>query len=117
MTPYELLAAARRLVELPACETEGVWARASALLGRQALEAALHDILVARAPGAQTTPFTTQLLLLRVLHEDKELAARIAYTWSALSRATHFQGYELPPTADALRAWLTSVDALLAEPT
>lgn len=111
--PHQLLAAAERLLERPATETGGVWPRAAAILTRQALERALADFLTDRAPGSQAASFTTQLLLLRLLHPNPELAARTAYTWSALSSATHHHGYELNPTAAALRAWLTTVSELV----
>ena len=48
MTPEELLAAARRLVERPDAVTAGVWPRAAALLARQALEVAMAALWAAR---------------------------------------------------------------------
>jgi hypothetical protein len=113
LTARDALTAARNLVDRPLAETEGLWARAAAILGRQALEEALRSILDREAPGARAAPFTTQLVLLRALHDDRELAGRVAYTWAALSRATHHQGYELPPPVESLRGWLDVVDELV----
>ncbi len=111
-TPSELLAAARRLLDQPADATAGLWPRAAALLARQALEGQLAHLLDAEAPGASAAPFTTQLLVLRSIHPNPDLAARVAYAWNALSRATHHHGYELPPTAVALRSWISTIEDL-----
>ena len=114
MTPGELLAAARDLVERPAGETAGLWSRAATLLTRQALEAALGQILAKRAPGSQAASFSAQLLVLGDVLDDPGLAARAAYTWSALSRATHQQGYELPAGDKELRRWIETVGEIVA---
>lgn len=73
----------------------------------------LYEVLLADAPRMSQVPFTTQLLVLRALHPDDPSATTIAYTWSALSQATHFHGYELPPTAEALRGWIESVETFV----
>jgi hypothetical protein len=52
MTPEELLAAARRLIERPDAATAGVWPRAAALLTRQALE----QTMARRLPLGRTQP-------------------------------------------------------------
>ena len=57
--------------------------------------------------------FTAQLLALQMVHDDPELAGRVAYAWAALSRATHHHGYELPATASALRSWMAVVGELV----
>ena len=67
------------------------------------MEARLDELLSKDAPGAYDAPFRTRFLVLRAVHPDEEVATRAAYVWGALSRATHYQGYELPPTAEALR--------------
>lgn len=107
MSPRELLAAAARLVDRADESTRGVWARAAAICARQALELELARRL---PPGVQAAPFATQLLVYRVIGGD----ANAAYVWAALSRACHHQGYELPPTAMALRGWIADVDGFLA---
>jgi hypothetical protein len=114
MNAPDLLREARQLIDIAANETTGLWARAAAMLARQSLELALRDILAREAPGAHAAPFRTQLLVFRSLHHGDELPARIAYTWVALSQSTHYQGYELPPTAEALRGWIETVHALLS---
>ena len=110
----QLLAAAEHLLDHATPQTEGYWPRATAILTRQALEATLHQFLAAHAPDCERASFTAKLLVLRVLHPDPNLAARIAYTWSALSQATHHQAYDLPPTEPTLRNWLTTVMELSA---
>lgn len=115
MSPSDLLRAATRLVDAPTAKTAGLWARASAMLARQALEGALRDFLRAEAPGAQEAPFRTQLLLLRALYRDQDLAARAVYAWVALTHATHHEGYELGPTAEELREWIETVTAFVRE--
>lgn len=114
MTPAELLARARELVEQPDDASAGLWARAAAILARQALEGAMARVLAARVPGAQATNFTVQLLCLRRYLDDEQLAARVAYTWAALSSATHHHGYRLAPVASELRGWIEVAEALVA---
>lgn len=113
MTPHDLLAAARDLVERPADDTAAVWGRAATLLTRQALEGAMADLLTTRAPGSQAASFSAQLLVLGDVLDDPTLAARAAYTWSALSRASHQQGDELPAGDKQLRRWIETVGELV----
>jgi hypothetical protein len=107
MTPEELLAAARRLVERPDAVTAGVWPRAAALLARQALEAAMAALWAARprAAGLSECSMRSQLLCLTV-YLDQDTATRAAYLFAALSRACHYHSYELAPTATELTRWL-----------
>lgn len=114
MTPLDLISAARRLVDESTSETAGLWGRAAALLARQALEIAVADTLSKHAPELLAAPFRTQFLVLRALAEDDGLAAQAAYTWVALSQATHHQGYELPPSAESLRSWIQTVEQFVA---
>lgn len=58
--------------------------------------------------------FASQLIVLRSLVAP-DVAKEVAWTWSALSAATHAHSYELPATGDELRRWLDSVDRLAAE--
>jgi hypothetical protein len=66
MTPEELLAAARRLVDRPDAATAGVWPRAAALLARQALELVLAGLWAAQpqATGLSGCTMRSQLLCL-----------------------------------------------------
>jgi hypothetical protein len=108
MTPDDLLAAARRLVERPDSGTAGVWPRAAAFLARQALEEAMA-LLWVRQPGAvglSKSAMRSQLLCLTA-YLGAETAARAAYLSAALSRACHYHPYELAPTATELTRWLT----------
>jgi hypothetical protein len=106
-----LLRIARDLVQRPDPRTAGIWPRASALLARQALEAALDDLWKRRAPGLEQCSMKAQLLCLPAyLPKDVELATRVSYAWTGLSRATHHHAYELPPAAEELRGWLETVE-------
>ena len=44
---------------------------------------------------------------------DALLAGRIAYTWSALSRACHYHPYELPPSMSELADHFATVEELI----
>lgn len=116
MSPRELTAAARSLIEDPNAATSILWARAAAVLARQALESQLALVLRELAPGSPSAPFRAQLLCLTALHHDQALAQRVAYTWSALSGATHYHDYEIPPTASELQSWLETVAAFVDAP-
>ena len=95
--------------------TAGIWPRATALLARQALEGALDDLWRLRAPGLEHCSARAQLLCLpSYLPGHEELAERVSYAWSGLSRACHQHPYELPPTSSELLGWLTTVDQLVA---
>ncbi|MBX3271680.1 MAG: hypothetical protein KF729_15545 [Sandaracinaceae bacterium] len=112
MTPRALLAQARELVERPVPGTEGLWARAAAHLARQALESAMRVRLARRTHRIEEVSFRVQLLCL-TLECDAAAAAQAAYAWSALSTALHHHGYELPPTARSLRAWVDAVERVV----
>lgn len=107
--PLDLVVAAKDLLAIPDARTEGVWPRAAALLGRQALEMALSAFWHRRADGVQWTPMRCQLLSLPTFLGDEDLARRTAHAWSALSRACHHQPYDLGPTHEELEGWLTDV--------
>lgn len=111
--PGAILAAARALLDQPDVTLDGAWPRAVAILTRQALEAAVARYLEQTLGGMGRPNFTAQLTLLRQLHDDPALAARVAYAWDALSSATHHNGYELNPTAVALRGWQETVEELV----
>ncbi len=113
MTPRQLLAAARRLVDESGPSTAGWWPRASALLGRQALEQGLREHWRRTSPGAGSATFRAQLVCF-AQQVDHPAARRAPWIWSALSEACHFQGYELDATAQELRQWLEGVDQVLA---
>ena len=114
MTPAEILAAARNLLERTDPATAGLWPRATALLARQALEAALDDFWKVRAKGTEQCSMKAQLLCLPHSLGDEELAERVSYAWAGLSRACHQHPYELPPTSAELLGWLGTVEELVA---
>lgn len=109
--PAELIAIARQLVHRTDAETAGLWPRAAALLGRQALESTLDAWW--RAKGIPLDACTTraQLLCLATYVRDDGLAGRLQYAWGRLSSACHHHSYELPPAAAELDAWLGMVAA------
>jgi hypothetical protein len=110
-TPPELVQAGRVLLQRPEPATVGLWPRAAALLGRQALEANLAALWAARAPGVERCSMRAQLACLP-RYVDPALAGRVAFTWAALSAACHHHVYELSPTAGELSRWLDTCDEL-----
>ena len=108
----QLLGFARDLMAEGVAAETTLWARCSALLTRQALEAALDECWSQRAPEVAQASRHSQLLCLGVYLEDEELAARVAHTWSALSNACHYHSYELVPTAGELEGWMEVVGSL-----
>ena len=113
LSPVELLAAAHVLVERPTEQTEGYWARAAALLMRQALEGAVYAHWTRTEPRLTMAPYSTQLLCLREYIADTELADSAANTWAGLSRACHHHGYGLGVTGAELRGWGATVSAII----
>jgi hypothetical protein len=110
--PRGLLDAAGRLLGRAEPGTAGLWPRASALLGLQALEATLLRLWTRRALDLQGCTLRTQLICLRSYLDDAPLAARAGHAWSALSRACHHHPYELAPTSTELESWLSVVGEL-----
>ena len=80
--------------------------RAAAILTRQALEQAVGDALRAEGADPRQLAFRTQLEVLGHLRPRDARPADAAFAWAALSRATHYHGYELPPTREALDDWM-----------
>lgn len=110
MEAPDLLSAARDLIRRPDSATAGIWPRATALLTRQALELSLRTLWARRAPGLEVCSSRAQLICLRsYLHGDEQLAERVAYAWSGLSRACHQHPYELLPTSAELQDWMATV--------
>ena len=107
MTSAELLAEARRMLDESPPGTVSAWPRAAAVLARQALEAAITDLWHAREPSIVGASMRAQLACLRswVTHD---LAAETAWTWHALSHATHHHAYELDPTREELASLVAS---------
>lgn len=116
MTPAELLAAARDLIERPDVTAVGVWPRTAALLARQALEAAVGAQWAAASETAEMkrAAMRSQLICLPS-YIDAAVARQVAFAYAALSGACHFHPYELAPTAAELGRWINDVETLLAQ--
>jgi hypothetical protein len=114
MTPADLLAAARDLLEPPALGSVGGWPRAVTLLTRQALETALDEFWAASpaTAGLAACSNKTQLTCLRA-YLQPAIARQINYVWAALSSACHYHPYDLAPTAGELDGWIGAVTTLL----
>jgi len=109
---HSLVSAARDLVHIDDPQTAGLWPRAAALLGRQAIEAAMEDLWRLSAPGLEDSSAKCQLLCLSHFLGDPDLAGRVHATWHGLTRSCHIQVYELAPTAAELEGWLETAWAL-----
>jgi hypothetical protein len=103
---HSLVSAARDLIHVDDPQTAGLWPRAAALLGRQAIEAAMADLWQLSAPGLEDTSAKCQLLCLSHFLGDPDLAGRVHAAWHGLTQACHIQIYELAPTAGELEGWL-----------
>jgi hypothetical protein len=116
MTPDELLAAAKDLMQRPDTLINGIWPRAAALLARQALEAAMAELWAANPQAAEMSRSTTrsQLLCLTAFL-DLGTARRAAYLFAALSHACHYHPYELAPTAAELTGWLDQTAQIVTQ--
>jgi hypothetical protein len=113
----ELLHQARALMQAPQsgqADLAGVWPRAVALLGRQALEQALDAYWRQHAPGVEHASRLAQLLCLPAYLDDRDVASGVRYAWYGLSRACHHHAYELSPTAEELAALLDATDAFVS---
>ena len=124
MQHVDVVAAARNLMERIDPATAGLWPRATALLARQALEAALDDFWRRHSPGMELCSMRAQLLCLPYYLQDlktprpqdlgeRHLAERVSYAWAGLSGACHQHPYELPATLAELRGWLGTVEEFI----
>ena len=86
--PQELVGEAEKLLTWEGHSTAGLWPRAAALLGRQALETSLSRLWALKAPGVEECSWQAQLLVLPAFLGDEQLAEEAAHAWSALTRAT-----------------------------
>jgi hypothetical protein len=113
LTPDALLVEARRMLDVPHAGTVAVWPRATALLARQALEETLARYWVEHAPGVEHLNMRAQLNCLRAYLTPTALARDVAFTWHALSRATHHHPYELDPTREELASLVAATQRLV----
>jgi hypothetical protein len=108
-----LLAVAAALLDRDVEGAPGVWPRACAFLGRQAVELAVAETWAARGLALSDASMRAQLLCLGPILGDDELAGAASHAWWALTQACHHRSYELSPTREELGAWLTSVGELI----
>lgn len=108
----QLLNLARSVMRVQRSDLVGTWPRASAILGRQALEVALDQFWARAAPGVEGAPRRAQMICLSE-YSDAELARRVRYAWHGLSNACHHHAYDLPPIEPELSGWLDDVEALI----
>jgi hypothetical protein len=109
--PPELLEAARRLLTDKDPTSAGLWPRATAMLGRQALEGSLAELWRSLAPGLEEASFKTQFLCLPAFLGNKDaLAGRVNHVWWSLTRVCHYNVYRLSPTVEELTDWLETIE-------
>lgn len=103
-----LLGVADQLVSRPHAATAGLWPRAAAVLGRQALESAIKEFWKQRSFQMEGCSWHAQLLCLREFAPEN-LSREAIQAYHNLSRACHYLPYEIQPNKDELRDWLQSV--------
>lgn len=109
---HALVAAARDVMRVEGGGSAGLWPRAAALLGRQALEVALQRVWELTAPGMERMRFRAQLLCIGTMVNDPPLGRRVNAAWHTLSDACHHGAYDLPPAASELMTALETVWSL-----
>ena len=109
-----LVSLARSVMRVARADLVGTWPRASAILGRQALEIALDQFWAAVAPGVENASARAQLICLP-RYVEAELAHRVQFAWHALSATCHHHAYELPPVVEELNGWIDDVESLVNE--
>lgn len=110
-TPGQLVTLARALLDRPSREASGVWPRAVALIGRQALELALSRSSARNLPGLEKCSVRAQLSCLARVPALRDWAADSAQLWQVLSQVCHHHPYELAPEAPELDLLLGRVSA------
>jgi len=96
---------AESLLERTDSATSGLWPRAAAVLGRQALEEEMKRIL-----GEDLAACSARAQLLLLPEEvGRERAGQLAFVYAALSQACHYHPYQLAPTHAELRSWLAII--------
>jgi len=111
MTEQQLIQHANQLLVRPRQATVGLWARAAALLARQALESSLDKFWDRCGWQLQRCSFRAQLLCLHEL-AGQEVARDAAYSYNFLSNVCHFNPYEASPTSVELRTILEMVESI-----
>jgi hypothetical protein len=109
----DLLDGAELILREPRYSVAGVWPRAVALLTRQAIEVAMMEFWIVRAPGLEWCSTHAQLLCLPDYVSEREIAESASHAWNSLSRICHHHPYELLPTAAELRVLLDTTRRLM----
>ena len=89
--------------------------RAACLVGRQALEMVIVDLLAARDLNPTGGTTRSHLICLADAYRDRaEVSVRTSSVWAQLSAACHHHAYELAPTHSEARRLLQEVQWLHA---
>ena len=116
ITPEELLDLADQMLTARVRGIGSLWPRVCALLIRLALERSLDRFWARVLPEGAEVGMRQQLLLLpqyaRSSSEAADAASLAREAWLGLAGAAHHHLYELAPTAEELRRWLTAVNRL-----
>jgi hypothetical protein len=114
LSPTTLLSHADFLMTEPPLSLAGRWPAAATVLIRQALERALTQLWLAKAPELAAVTQRAQLLVL-TRFIDHAIASRSTHTWYELSAACHQRAYDLAPTAGELARWYEATEELVRE--
>jgi hypothetical protein len=95
----DLLRDARVVLDRSAAIPVGTWGRAVAVLARQAMERALDDYWAAVDPSMVGVRNTRASFVCLRSHWSDGDAATAYYSWQLLSRACHYQSYDVEPSA------------------
>lgn len=87
--------------------------RAAALLARRTLEDITRALCRSGGANSDRATMRAQLVVVRVLH-GHQVADKATIAWMGLSNACHHHAYELTPTVNEVRHWLTLVTDLSA---
>lgn len=112
-SPRQLLADAKVVESQPNAVPTATWGRAVAVLARQAMERALTEYWQRTEPEMARSRNQRAAFLCLRNHLPPEAAADAYYSWSALSRACHFNGYDLEPAAEEVGAWIEGAERFL----
>jgi hypothetical protein len=112
----DLVHEARRLLDEAPSGTVSAWPRAAAVLARMQLEQAIRTFWEDRVPAmVYVRSMRAQLSCLVGYVDDPRLVADIAFTWQALTQATHHHPYELDPTREELASLVSTTERVTDE--
>ena len=105
-----LLRDARVVLDHPGAMPIGTWGRAVAVLARQAMEQALDDFWRATDPSMANGRNKRAAFLYLRSGWPAEQAADAYYSWRLLSRACHYQSYDVELSASQAAELLAGAD-------